>query len=90
MSDNVPQWISRLVGKAIGERFNDKRECLSVSGCGMDMGFHVVYSLSRTLFKDNFECIGKSCPSNDHSNGDRDYTPHQHSDGGYALRHKWV
>ena len=27
---------------------------LVVSGCGMDMGFHVIYNLSRTLFPDGF------------------------------------
>lgn len=30
------------------------------------------------------------CPSNDHSNGDRDYTQHHHSSGGYALSHRWL
>jgi|TARA_R100000654_G_scaffold22372_1_gene44652 hypothetical protein len=25
---------------------------VKVGGCGMDMGFHLVYSLSRSLFKD--------------------------------------
>jgi hypothetical protein len=25
-----------------------------VQGCGMDMGFHVVYSLSQTLFNDGY------------------------------------
>jgi hypothetical protein len=48
----------------------------------MDMGFHLVYNLSYSLFPDGFGCIGRAedyrfhCPSNDHSNGDRDYTPH--------------
>lgn len=48
-----------------------------VNGCGMDMGFHLVYTLSRVLFPKGFGCIGEKCPSNDHSNGDRDYTPHR-------------
>jgi hypothetical protein len=26
-----------------------------VGGCGMDMGFHVVYSLARVLFRDKYE-----------------------------------
>lgn len=42
----------------------------------MDMGFWAVYQLSYGLFKGGFGCIGEGCPSNDHSNGDRDYTPH--------------
>ena len=91
--------------KALGYTMDRDREGLRVSGCGMDMGFHVVYSLSRVLYPDGFECIGEGCPSNDHSNGDRDYTPHLnggkaphepgyvahwHSNGGYALRQRWV
>jgi hypothetical protein len=63
---------------------------LRVTGCGMDMGFHIVYTLSAALFPDGFECIGENCPSNDHSNGDRNYSPHHHSCGGYALRHRWL
>lgn len=27
---------------------------VKVSGCGMDMGFHLVYELSRTLFEDGY------------------------------------
>lgn len=48
------------------------------------MGFHVVYGLARTLWPDGYGCIGEHCPSNDHSNGDRDYTPHT----GQVLRCK--
>lgn len=68
-----------------------KGDALVVNGCGMDMGFHVVYELGYTLYgRDGFICIGERCPSNDHSNGDRDYTPHAHTDGGYALRYEWL
>ena len=66
-------------------------------GCGMDMGFDLVYHLSSVLFPDGFGCIGNRCPANDHSNGDRDYTehstgqPHWHfGAGGYALRQRWL
>lgn len=31
-----------------------------------------------------------SFPSNDHLNGDRNREPHRHSDGGYALRQRWI
>lgn len=61
-------WLSSRVAKAIGETFNTKRDCLRVSGCGMDMGFHVVYNLSRVLFSGGHACTGKRCPSNDHNN----------------------
>lgn len=63
------------VARALGEPIDRDRGGVKVSGCGMDMGFHLVYSLSHALFPDGFGCVGESCPSNDHSNGDRDYTP---------------
>lgn len=103
IEDNEPRWIGMLAHKATGIGYDRQREGLRVSGCGMDMGFHVVYELSSALYPDGFGCIGtsgehsKRCPSNDHSNGDRDYTPHQamgaqhwHRNGGYALRHRWM
>lgn len=81
---------NHAVSQALGIR-QGKRDGLIVGGCGMDMGFHLVYSLSRVLFRDGFPCTGSHCPSNDHSNGDRDYTPGRlHSDPGYALRHRWL
>jgi hypothetical protein len=106
------QWLGGWAATALGYRIG-KYDGLVVGGCGMDMGFHLVYNLSRVLFRDGFGCIGDretswrihteetcparsyhdaakpdacehreswtsraSCPSNDHSNGDRDYTPH--------------
>jgi hypothetical protein len=78
-------------------RFDDRNGGIKRGGCGMDMGFDLVYSLSRTLYRDGFECAGAgevsfhtACPSNDHSNGDRDYSPHHHSDGGYAISQRWL
>ena len=72
-----------------------KRGGLVVSGCGMDMGMHIVMNLGYVLFPDGFTCTGRDehpnmCPSNDHSNGDRNYEPHQHTSGGYALRSRWI
>jgi len=87
--DGEPRYIDGLVAIAIGARVSD-REGIIMGGCGMDMGFEVVYQLSCALYPDGFDCIGEKCPSNDHSNGNRDYTPHHHSSGGYALRHRWM
>lgn len=93
-----PRYLAGLIELAdIGWKRTRQRDGLEVGGCGMDMGFHLVYSISRSLYPDGFECIGQGddnwrgrCPSNDHSNGDRDYSPHHHRDGGYALRHQWL
>lgn len=81
---------NHAVAVVLGERLG-KRDGVIVGGCGMDMGFHIVYNLGRILWPDGFECIGeKLCRSNDHTNGDRNYKPHHHTDGGYALNHRWL
>lgn len=90
--DSGDPWdISFLAARAGLGTIDRNHGGIKISGCGMDMGFALVYNLSRTLYPDGHDCIGASCPSNDHSNGDRDYsTPHHHSDGGYALRQVWL
>ena len=90
IKDNVPLRLSWSVADAIQERYDKKHEGVGVSGCGMDMGFHIVYNLSRVLYPQGFDCIGEKCRSNDHSNGDRDRSFHLHKDGGYALVHNWI
>lgn len=82
--------VSYLVARALGDKLDRERGGVKVGGCGMDMGFSLVYNLSATLHPEGFGCVGKGCPSSDHYNGDRDYTPHRHSAGGYALRHRWI
>lgn len=96
IEDGEVRWLSGLVARACGNRLG-KRDGVIMGGCGMDMGFAIVYELSSALFREGFNCIGKSnghasgwCPSNDHSNGDRNYEPHHHQSGGYALRHRWI
>jgi hypothetical protein len=87
-------WLSYWVAKATGMTFQDrpgKPEGIKIEGCGMDMGFEIVYTLGRVLWPEGFECAGDHCPSNDHSNGDRNYKPHMHTgDGGYALHQEWL
>jgi hypothetical protein len=88
-----PQWLSGYASRVGLGRFDCRRQGIRVGGCGMDMGFHLVYNLSYILFPNGFDCIGEDnrCPSNDHSNGDRNYSPdNRHKDGGYALRHRWL
>jgi len=76
IENDQPVWLTYQMAKAGIGRWNDKRETLDMIGCGMDMGFAAVYELSALMFPDGFGCIGDGCPSNDHVNGDRDYTPH--------------
>jgi hypothetical protein len=69
---------SYSVAKAMGMPLirGGMSDAIKVGGCGFDAGHHVVYHLSAVLWPDGFGCIGKRCRSNDHSNGDRDRTPH--------------
>ncbi len=61
---------------------------IKATGAGMDMGFHVVYSLSFDLYPDGFTCPGESCPRcygrQGKDQGD------EHRDGGYALKQRWI
>lgn len=89
-------WLTFHVARVLGLSRPRDGDALRVDGCGMDMGFHICYSLSARLWPDGFVCIGEGCPSNDHTNGDRNYSPtfrgkpHVHRDGGYALQHRWL
>lgn len=89
IQDNKPINITWKVGKTLGLK-EGKTRGLRMGGYGTDMGFEIVYNLGYVLYKDNFICVGENCPSNDHSNGDRDYIPHPHNDSGYAFRHEWL
>lgn len=76
MEPDGPRDISHLVSRVLGSPLDRNNGGVKVGGCGMDMGFYLVYELSYSVFPSGFGCIGKGCPSCDHFNGDRDYTPH--------------
>jgi hypothetical protein len=81
------RWVSRYVAEVAGYSFDERRDCLKVSGTGMDMGFAVVYDLAGALYPEGFECVGDGrelvdgewtgryvgprCGSNDHANNPR-------------------
>jgi hypothetical protein len=90
IENNQPRYLGWNAAKAMGYRYDEKREGIVIGGCGMDMGFSLVYDLAHTLWPKGYECTGQKCCSNDHSNGDRNYEPHLHKDSGYALNHRWL
>ena len=47
-----PRRITYSVAQALQWVYNEKYEALTVNGCGMDMHFHTVYSLSCVLYCD--------------------------------------
>lgn len=68
--------IGRTAAVAMADPYDYDRRGIRIPGAGMDMGFALVYNLGRTLWPSGYGCTGAGCGSNDHSNGDRDYTPH--------------
>lgn len=67
-------WASRAMGYPIDRNHGG----LKVGGCGMDMGFHLVYSLGQTVWPK-----GTRKPHGTR-NGEPDTA------GGYALKHVWL
>ena len=48
--DGEPRWLDGFIARAGLFTMDRKREALRVGGCGMDMGFHVVYELASLLY----------------------------------------
>lgn len=94
MQDNQPVYISWWAAKLL-EGWDKNHDACKAHGVGMDMGFHLVYDLSYMLYPE-WECIGDSCPSNDHVNTrehydmDDPYWKGYIHRGGYALRQRWM
>lgn len=80
--DNV--FLDGYISKALDIKRADKNrsgqwiEGLIIGGAGMDMGFHVVYELGHALWPN-----GTPEPHG-YRNGEPD------SEGGYALKHRWL
>jgi hypothetical protein len=71
--------IGFLASKAgVGERWDSDWQGIRIGGCGMDMGFELVYRLGYRMWPN-----GTPKP---HSN--RNGKPD--NDGGYALKHSWL
>jgi hypothetical protein len=79
-TDGRPVSQTHNIALALGARRNDEGFIVT------NDVFTVVYALGAALFPGGFRCTGETCPSNEHTNGDRDYSPHHHQDGGYAFR----
>lgn len=67
------------------EGYDNRHDGCKASGCGMDMGFALVYNLAYALFPDGYDCVGEGCPSPDHY---RDGEKTKHRD--YALKQRWM
>ena len=78
LKDDYPYDYTYLVSKALGWKTSDKYHGIKVGGCGMDMGFHLIYCLGMALWPDGTpEPHGRR-------NGEPD------SAGGYAIKQRWL
>jgi len=89
--DNAPVNVTYSVSEVLGYKIHNKHWGLKVVGCGMDMGFSVVYNLSSALYRGiGYDCLGDRCPAADHVNmRDKSKIPKRHYDG-YALKQRWL
>jgi len=50
---NQPLKLDYHIARILDYKHDKNNGGLKINGCGMDMGFHVVYSLSNVIFKKN-------------------------------------
>ena len=56
--DNILD-LSYHIAKALKYPFNDKHHAIKITGCGMDMAFHVVHNLSHALYGTGYKLKSK-------------------------------
>ena len=78
IEDNYPYDYTYLVAKALDWKYSDKHYAVKVGGAGMDMGFHLIYSLGQVMWPE-----GTPEPHSNR-NGEPDTC------GGYAINHRWL
>jgi len=81
-------YITGHVADITGYKQHHRDGALKVSGCGMDMGFAVVYDLSRRLFPRGYYLQKGDWPRNNDETIKA--TGIDASGGGYALTHQWI
>ena len=54
IEDNKVYHYSYHVAKVLKWAYKDKTNAVGVGGCGMDMGFHMVYTLASVLYGDGY------------------------------------
>lgn len=92
MSRNISTFIARkgeiigldwYVAHVLDAKRDPSNGGIKVHGCGMDMGFDLVYRLGRRLYPNGFKLAKNQYGRNgDKSGFDRD--------GGYSLKQEWL
>lgn len=101
IKDGETHWLSPYVAVLLDETWDNDRDAIKVGGAGMDMGFHVVYSMSASLYGHAQDGRSRKMqPRYPLSERDkrrlarwrkkeRSY-PGANTSGGYAVNHKWI
>jgi hypothetical protein len=82
--DGRVEYLTGYAAQAMGEKRDTRgNQGIEVGGCGMDMGFHLVYNLGRTLYPE-----GAAVPEGVryYRNGSQEFE----ENGGYCLKHRWL
>jgi len=83
MIDNSPYNINYLIAK-LGDYKRINNGSLKTTGCGMDMGFDMVYNTSSEVYSTQEERDATKIRT--HRNGMKGYE----TDGGYIVSQKWL
>jgi len=91
ISDNKPVVVDWYIEQLGLYKRHPNKEGLKVRDCGMDMGFSVVYNLSRVLYPKGFKIRAKDTNRNA-INGIKptDEGYNWDTDGGYRLSQEWL
>lgn len=79
--DGDERYIGYRAAKLLGWKYDRKHDGIKVEGAGMDMGFHLVYTLSSLLWRDT--------PEAEEYRRENE-RPSQSADAGYMLKHRWL
>jgi hypothetical protein len=82
MRNGSPRYLSYQAAALLGLRCEGNGEGITIGGCGMDMGFALVYDLGRKLYPNGIK-LRKGEWHNDLKVGDK-------YDAGYAFQHRWL
>jgi hypothetical protein len=81
------QEITWLAARALDYSIDQKNGGVKIGGCGMDMGFHLVYSLGWVLFPRGGS-LDQTCATRRHQAERLGET--KETDGGYLLKQAWL
>lgn len=84
--DGRPLRLTWSAAAVLGWRYDERHEGIGVNGCGLDVGFHLVNSLSYALHGMTSKGEG-AAPENQ----GRPYEPRRGNyRAGYSLKHEWL